>query len=76
MSTNNKLCVCPLPAIPKPGISFGGNLNIPGHTETAAFKFAEMVKTSSTARNAGQTKFYNANNSRSSSNPPPPRNKF
>ena len=72
----NKSCICPPPAIPKPGISFGGNLNIPGHTETAAFKLAEMVKTSSTSRNAGQAKFYNANTSRSSSNPPPPRNKF
>ena len=42
----------------------------------AWFKLAEIVKTSSTARNAGQTKFYNANTSRSSSNPPPPRNNF
>ena len=72
----NNICVCPPPALPKQGISFGGNLNIPGHSETAAFKLAEIVKTSSTARNAGQTKFYNANTSRSSSNPPPPRNNF
>lgn len=74
-NNNNKICVCPLPAIPKPGISFGGNLNIPGHKESEAFKLAEMVKTSSTSRNAGQTKFYNANTSRIS-NQPPPRNKF
>jgi len=67
-----KECGCPPPAIPKQGISFGGNLNIPGHTETAVFKMAQKVKIASTARNAGITKFYTIQNK--TFNPPPINN--
>ena len=61
---------CPAPIIPKNGISFGGNLNIPGYQETQVFRIANQL----TTRYAGRTEFYNANINRSA--PPPPRNTF
>ena len=67
-------CECPPPEIPKQGISFGGNLNIPGHTETTVFKMAQKIKTASTSRNAGLTKFYTIENNKTFN--PPPINKF
>jgi len=67
-------CICPKPSIPKQGISFGGNLNIPGHSETQTFRTSYQLMRSSTNRNGGRTEFYNAQQNRSSN--PPPRNKF
>ena len=67
-------CICPKPSIPKQGISFGGNLNIPGHEETQAFRRSNQLMPSSITRNGGRTEFYNPQQSRSSK--PPPRNTF
>jgi hypothetical protein len=65
--------LCPKPAIPKQGISFGGNLNIPGHEETQAFRTSYQL-INSLYTNGGRTQFYNAQQNRSSK--PPPRNTF
>lgn len=70
----NVVCVCPKPPIPKQGISFGGNLNIPGHSETQAFRTSYQLMRSSITRNGGRTEFYNSQQNRSSK--PPPRNTF
>lgn len=74
INRSSPICICPKPAIPKQGISFGGNMNIPGHTETASFRYAQQVKIASTSREAGTTLFLNASTNRSSN--PPPRNSF
>jgi hypothetical protein len=66
-------CICPIPAIPKQGISFGGNLNIPGHEETQVFRTAHQLIHSS-SNNAGKTEFSNAEQIRGKR--PPPRNTF
>ena len=69
----NVVCVCPKPPIPKQGISFGGNLNIPGHEETQAFRISYQL-INSLYVHGGRTEFYNAQQIRS--RPPPPRNTF
>jgi hypothetical protein len=53
-------CECPKPLIPKQGISFGGNLNVPGYEESQAFRISYQLKQSSITRNGGRTEFYNA----------------
>jgi hypothetical protein len=68
-----KPCVCPKPAIPKQGISFGGNLNIPGHEETQAFRTSYQL-INSLYTNSSKTEFSNAQKNRSQK--PPPRNTF
>ena len=72
MPVNNER-FCPKPSIPKQGISFGGNLNIPGHEETQAFRASYQLINSLYAH-GGRTQFYNAQQNRSSK--PPPRNTF
>jgi len=68
-----KECLCPKPPIPKQGISFGGNLNIPGHEEAQAFRISYQL-INSLYVHGGRTEFYNAQQNRSSK--PPPRNTF
>lgn len=62
-------CLCPKSPIPKQGISFGGNLNIPGHSETQAFRTSYQLMLSSTTRNGSKTKFYNVQQIRSCQSP-------
>jgi hypothetical protein len=66
-------CLCPKPPIPKQGISFGGNLNIPGHEEAQAFRISYQL-INSLYVHGGRTEFSNAQQIRS--RPPPPRNTF
>jgi len=66
-------CLCPKPPIPKQGISFGGNLNIPGHEEAQAFRQSYQL-INSLYVHGGRTEFSNAQQIRS--RPPPPRNTF
>jgi hypothetical protein len=66
-------CLCPKPPIPKQGISFGGNLNIPGHEETQAFRISYQL-INSLYVHGGRTEFYNAQEVRCKR--PPPRNTF
>jgi len=68
-----KECICPKPPIPKQGISFGGNLNIPGHEEAQAFRISYQL-INSLYVHGGRTEFSNAQQIRS--RPPPPRNTF
>jgi hypothetical protein len=69
----NIICVCPKPAIPKQGISFGGNLNIPGHEESQAFRTSYQL-INSLYTNSSKIEFYNAQENRCKK--PPPRNTF
>ena len=73
LSPPPKGCTCPAPAIPKQGISFGGNLNIPGHEETQAFRTSYQL-INSLYIHGGRTEFYNAQEVRCKR--PPPRNTF
>jgi hypothetical protein len=66
-------CLCPKPSIPKQGISFGGNLNIPGHEEAQAFRTSYQL-INSLYVHGGRTEFYNAQEVRCKK--PPPRNTF
>jgi hypothetical protein len=75
---------CPNPVLPKSGIAFGGNLNLPGYLATQPFILAQTVSPAATARGgAGRTQFINnqINAFGSYSGAPagsgqPPRNKF
>jgi hypothetical protein len=54
----SSITLCPLPAHPKQGISFGGNLHVPGSEVTTAFRNAQRVKYDTT-RMQGQRMFIN-----------------
>ena len=83
-NNHNSCNKCPKPVLPKPGIAFGGNLNLPGYLATEPFILAQTVSPAATARGgAGRVQFINnqINAYGSYAGAPagsgqPPRNKF
>ena len=76
-SYNNPNCPnpCALPVYSKATSSFGGNHNMPGSINTAAFRYAQLVSLPHRARGSGTVIIINNTNA-DHNVVQPPRNKF
>jgi hypothetical protein len=76
-SYNNPSCPnpCAPPVYSKATSSFGGNHNMPGSINTAAFRYAQLVSLPHRARGSGTVIFVN-NTNEALKVVQPPRNKF